>query len=327
MNTHLTNVWVGMIVVTTALSVCQGQPADMIRNGSFEQDTDGDGMADSWQFSGDKSVVVQWARDEGFAGRFSQKLQCTQFTGVSSASHAMLCQVNTLRLEKGKWYKISFAARQQSIPGGAVHVAISDTQAWQNCGLDESLRVRTAWHPFEFIFRATETISDHMRLQFWYTSTGTFWLDDVRLEPAVPVQEKFTEVLPPAAGVNLLRNSSFECGTGCEDSSRTLSSQNVPVEVYQNWSRTWSEIVSVAWNTNSNSRQAAWAWKASLSPQFCQTCVSEIASWTPPPGMPCSLAANAILYHWPFSSRRVFTWQSIAWLAEEVLVNWVHWSF
>jgi hypothetical protein len=214
MNTHLRDVAAALLIAMTVLSLSWGQGTDMIRNGDFELDTNGDGMADSWQFAGDSGVVVNWARDAGFMGQFSQRLQCTQFTSTTSASHVMLCQLNTLQLEKGQWYKISFAAREQGIPGGGVQVAISDTQVWQNCGLNESFRARLAWQEFEFVFQATATISDHVRLQFWYTSTGTFWLDNVRLEPSAPVQQKYTEVLPPASGVNLLRNSSFECGAG-----------------------------------------------------------------------------------------------------------------
>jgi hypothetical protein len=213
MNAHLRNMTAAALILLTAFCVCRGQPADMVRNGDFELDTDGDGMADAWQFSGDRGILVTWARDAGFHGPFSQKLQCTQFTGTTSASHAMLCQLNTLQLEKGRWYKISFAAKEQGIPGGGVNVAISDTRVWQNCGLSESFRARPNWREFEFVFQATRTISDHTRLQFWYTSTGTFWLDHVRLEPSEPVQRRYTEVLAPAPGVNLLPNSSFECGT------------------------------------------------------------------------------------------------------------------
>ncbi len=215
MNAHSKNaLMIAIAFVATILSVCCGQGTDMIRNGDFEQDSDGDGMADFWQFAGDNGVIVNWACDAGYTGQFSQKLQCTQFTSTGSASHVMLCQVNTLRLEKGQWYKISFAAKEQGIPGGGIQLAISDTQLWQNCGLNEAFQAHTAWREFEFVFQATETISDHVRLQFWYTSTGTLWLDNVRLEPSQPVQPRFTEVLPPASGVNLLRNSSFECGAG-----------------------------------------------------------------------------------------------------------------
>lgn len=184
----------------------------MIANGGFEEDADKNGMADHWQYAGDDGVVATWGLDTGFEGRFSQKLDCTKFTSLSPASHAMICQINTVKLERGKWYKLFFAARQQGIVGGALHAAISNTKSWTNCGLQESARIRGKWKKFEFVFRATETVSDNTRLQFWYTSAGILWLDDVRIEPAEPVVKRFTEVIPTGSGVNLAPNSSFECG-------------------------------------------------------------------------------------------------------------------
>ena len=207
------NLLVITLVIFLASPVGAAPRENIVKNGGFEQDTDGDGMADQWQFAGDKGVTVTWMRDQGFTGRFSQKLACTHFNNLSPASHSMLCQVKSVQLEKGKWYRISFAAKGQGIPGRAVHVTISNTQSWTNCGLQESFRVRTDWKEFEFVFKATETISEHTRLQFWYNSTGSFWLDNVRLEPSKPVEKRFTHVLPDTKAVNLLPNSSFECGT------------------------------------------------------------------------------------------------------------------
>jgi len=206
------NLLVIALVIVFASLVSAAPKENMVRNGGFEQDTNGDGMADHWQFAGDKGVTATWMRDEGFTGQFSQRLTCTHFTSLSPASHAMLCQINTIRLAKDKWYRISFAARQQGIPGRVVHVAISNTKSWTNCGLQESFRVPVNWKEFEFVFRAAETTSEHIRLQFWYTSTGSLWLDNVRLEPSKPIVRRFTEVVPPAKAVNLLPNSSFECG-------------------------------------------------------------------------------------------------------------------
>jgi hypothetical protein len=206
------NLFLLVFMVGTVSSIAVAQVENMLTNGSFEKDADDNGMADHWQYAGDEGVTAAWMRDEGFVGRFSQELICTDFKSLSPASHAMLCQVNTIRLENNKWYKISFAAKQQSIPGGAVHVAISNTKSWQNCGLAESFRASRQWREFEFVFRATETISEHIRLQFWYTSTGSFWLDNVRLEPCEPVTRAFTEVVPATTAVNLVPNSSFECG-------------------------------------------------------------------------------------------------------------------
>ena len=206
-----------LLVITLVIFLVSPVSADpqehIVKNGGFEQDTDGDGMADQWQFAGDKGVTVTWMRDQGFTGQFSQKLACVKFNSLSPASHAMLCQINSVQLEKGKWYRISFVTKGQGIPGKAVHVAISNTKSWTNCGLQGSFRVRTNWKEFEFVFEATETVSEHTRLQFWYNSTGSFWLDNVRLKPSKPIEKRFTHVLPDTKAVNLLPNSSFECGT------------------------------------------------------------------------------------------------------------------
>src|SRR4030042_1255169 len=163
------------ILITSSVGAIQNE--NIVKNGSFEEDTNSDGMADEWQFAGNSGVTVTWKREEGFTGSFSQKLICTQFTSLSPASHVMLCQINSVRLERGKWYRISFAARQENIPGKAVYVAITNMKQWRNCGLQESFRIHGKWQEFESVFMATETISEHVRLQFWYTSTGSLWLD------------------------------------------------------------------------------------------------------------------------------------------------------
>ena len=212
MKTTLVPVLANLLVLVVIYHNSRAENDNMLPNGGFEEDTDGNGMADYWQFAGDKGITVTWSRDEGFVGKFSQMLTCTDFTSLSPASHVMLCQINTVRLEKGKWYRLAFAAKQKGIPGRAVQVAISNMKPWRNCGLQESFRVSREWKEFEFVFQAAETITENIRLQFWYTSTGTFWLDDVRLAPSEPIVQRFTEVVSPTTAVNILPNSSFECG-------------------------------------------------------------------------------------------------------------------
>lgn len=199
-----------MLVVAVPMNAVGND--NMVINGGFEQDTDGDGMADNWQFVGDGGIIVNWAMDEGFVGQFSQKITCTQFTDLSSASHVMLAQKNTVQLEEGMWYRMSFAAKQEGILSQVAQVAIVNRQTYFNSGLGEWFQVKSQWKQFEFVFQATETVLENTRLQFGYTSIGTFWLDDVRLEPSEPIVERFTEIVPPTTAVNLLPNSSFECG-------------------------------------------------------------------------------------------------------------------
>ena len=149
---EMKNLLVAALVLIMASLTIAAQKENIVKNGGFEQDIDGNGMADYWQFAGDKGVTVSWARDKGFAGQYSQKLTCTHFTTLSPASHVMLCQINTIQLERGKWYRISFAAKQEDIRGRAVQVAISNMEPWRNSGLQESFRVSSSWRQFEFVF-------------------------------------------------------------------------------------------------------------------------------------------------------------------------------
>jgi hypothetical protein len=52
------------------------------------------------------------------------------------------------------------------------------------------------------------------RLQFWFTETGTLWVDDVQIVPVSGIDLTFTQRIEPVAGSrNLLPNGSFEAGT------------------------------------------------------------------------------------------------------------------
>ncbi|MFQ6099068.1 MAG: carbohydrate binding domain-containing protein, partial [Armatimonadota bacterium] len=203
------SVALAFIVGNTALAQ---QPPNLVPNGDMELDDDSDGMADHWAFAGNESVKVQWAREEGADGGHSQRLTCTAFESTSPASHAMLCQVGTVRLQRGKTYRLSFRAKADRIRDRAVKVAISDMDGWHNCGLDAQFIPTREWRTYEFDFRATRTVSDSSRLQFWYTSTGSFWLDDVVLAEAKLRPRRYTEVVADVGGKNKVPNGGFECG-------------------------------------------------------------------------------------------------------------------
>jgi hypothetical protein len=202
-----------VLVAMTPQSFAQEAAASLIPNGGFERDEDGDGMADGWQFSGNESVTVSWSRDAGVEGQYSQKLECTAFEYTSPASHVMLAQVDTFALEEGQWYRISLWVKGEGIPGGAASVAIRQTAPWGDLGLNEAFRVRGEWEQVDFTFRSPKAISESIRLQIWFGSTGTIWVDDVKLVPAEPVVRRYTEALADLGSKNLIPNSSFECGT------------------------------------------------------------------------------------------------------------------
>ncbi len=120
----------------------------------------------------------------------------------------MLCQVGAVGVEKGKWYRVTFWARSQELDRASV--ALHDTNGWQQCGLWQSFRPRERWRKFNYRFQATHDCHETSRLQVWFTSTGTLWIDDMSLvEIARPPN---ANILEDIGSKNLIPNSSFECG-------------------------------------------------------------------------------------------------------------------
>lgn len=195
------------------LSAGSGQAAEnLLANGGFESDHDGDGMADEWRFSGDAGVKVEWAQDAGVEGRYCQRLTCTSFRQLSPASHVMLAQYDTFALQEGQWYRVSFWVKGERISGRAASVAVMRTDTWDHCGLHEGFRVTPEWRQRQFWFRSKYTLSRNLRFQIWFLGTGTIWVDDVRLEKSEAMRARATEVIPDIGAKNLVPNSSFECG-------------------------------------------------------------------------------------------------------------------
>ncbi|MBM3472942.1 MAG: hypothetical protein FJX75_06735 [Armatimonadetes bacterium] len=202
-----------LLAVLCLRAFAQDAPANLIPDGGFEVDTDNDGMADGWRFSGDQGVKVTWARDVGIEGKYCQKLDCTAFERSGPASHVMLAMNDGFALQEGQWYALSFQVKGKGILGSAIQVMIQQTGPWENLGCEASFRVGPDWKAVETTFRATKTLDRNLRLQIWFASTGTIWIDDVKMVPTKPVQRHYTEVLPDLGSKNLIPNASFECGT------------------------------------------------------------------------------------------------------------------
>ena len=206
---RIASLWaVGPLMLLLAADAYAQAPA--IPNGGFESDGNGDGLADEWDAPHDPGVTVETALEPGVQGQ-CQRLACTRFERQSPASHAMLAQTRDLGLVVGNWYRLSFYAKQRGIAGRAVDVAMSDTTDWENAGLSGSFRATDEWKPVEFTFQAKRA-GDRIRLQIWYLSRGTLWLDEVKLEPAEPQRTRYTTPAPATGVRNLLANGGFECG-------------------------------------------------------------------------------------------------------------------
>lgn len=201
-------------------AVCSGRlsgwedaaPGNLVRNGAFENDTDSDGVPDGWAVSGRRDIKQRLEGDAGRDGGRCAKLSCTEFAGGTPDAHAMVCQVGKIGVKRGQWYRLSFWAKAQNIERSSCQVALSKTKPWGSSGIGASFAVSPTWRHVELFCQATDDVpAEHSRLQFWYGSTGTLWLDDVVLEP-VDMRTEYHPAISTADVCNVVPNSSFECG-------------------------------------------------------------------------------------------------------------------
>jgi len=209
--------------VTCLFALWLGSPAaaNLVRNGSFEAASSG--TLEAWRASGDRHVKQTLTVDRGRDGKQCARLACTEFTAVTPASHAMICQMG-VPVRRGTTYRVAFWARAEAIAGEVVSIALSDTAAWANCGLEGGFVPGCEWRQYEFLFRATRDCGEKSRLQIWFGSTGTLWLDDVTFEEAEGDLYRPGQIIPSAGRENLVPNASFECGDdgwGSAEADRT----------------------------------------------------------------------------------------------------------
>ncbi len=211
---HIMKALTSLLLAFVAVGpLCQAAETNLVANGSFELGRRKPGAPDEWAAAGHASVLQQLTLDTGRDGKRCAKLACSAFNGDGPDFHAMICQVGKVSVRRGQWYRLAFWARAEGLLGGGVEVALSRTRPWGNAGLADAFVAGSKWAPFEFRFRATDDLpAEASRLQFWFKSAGTLWLDDMTLTPTENGQEWFPQI--SAAGVkNLVPNSSFECGT------------------------------------------------------------------------------------------------------------------
>ncbi|MCY3020890.1 MAG: endo-1,4-beta-xylanase [Planctomycetota bacterium] len=199
------------LAASYVLALGAAEPPNLVGNGDFSQAADG--KPAQWDTSGDGKSVTQTltvARDA--AGKPYAQLVCTRCEKLSPASHAMLAQVGVVKLSKGKLYEFSCRARAEGLASKTVGVALQDTKAWTNAGLQDQMSVGEAWKSRKRVFRATQDFGATGRLQIWFSEPGTLCLADVRIVECAQEDVEFTRVIPPGDGKNLVFNGSFELG-------------------------------------------------------------------------------------------------------------------
>jgi len=188
------------------------QETNLVENGSFEADRIKPGSPDSWSAVGNPALKQGLTLDRGRDGQRCAKLECTEYNGDGSDFHAMLCQVGKVAVQRGHWYRLAFWSKGIGIKSGAVEIGLSDTREWRSSGLSEAFSPGPEWEHFQFLFRAQQDLpATASRLQFWFKSTGTLWMDEVVLSESDTGQEWFPRIATDGVK-NFVPNSSFECG-------------------------------------------------------------------------------------------------------------------
>ena len=207
---HLLVILLLVLALAPALAG-QQDGGNRVFNGDFERGTDG------WGVSGDPKTVKQVLLvEKGRDGGKCARLDCTQFEGGTSWRHVMLCQVDRVKVRKGYLYALSLWAKGKDIEDYVVNVALQDTAGWKKLGLNSSFVPTEKWQKYEFQFVALRDCSSKSRLQFWFLSTGTLWVDDVVMTEGKKTSR--TGLTRPARPLraegrtNLIPNASFECG-------------------------------------------------------------------------------------------------------------------
>jgi hypothetical protein len=188
--------------------------SNLVKNSTFEYDTDNNGVPDGWTTSGGSEVRQELTRDVGQAGGHSARLACTAFGGDTPGAHAMVCQVGHAEVNRGQWYRLGFWVKGEDVDRSICHAKLANTRTWASTGIGASFAVTPTWRYIEKFCQSTADVpAEHSRLQFWFTSTGTLWLDHVTFE-AVDMRQRYLPELLAGDTRNLIPNASFECGTG-----------------------------------------------------------------------------------------------------------------
>jgi hypothetical protein len=201
------------IVFLTLAAASRGDGENLIHNGSFEGAQGRAGAPDGWATAGNPALRQSLSLDAGRAGGRSARFECTAFGGDGPDFHAMLCQEHKVGVTRGQWYMMSLWAKASGLKAGSVEIGLVNMRGWVSSGLSEAFTPGLRWAKYDFLFEARADVpAETSRLQFWFKSTGTLWLDDVAL-----VETTHTPQWHPQIGsegvTNMVPNSSFECGT------------------------------------------------------------------------------------------------------------------
>ena len=154
----------------------------LIKNGSFNNDADDDGVADEWLFScGVRQASAGREQNDNSDSGWAQILVCPAGKGDGRSS-AMLAQ-HHVPVKRGQWYRISLRARAERLQAKTVTVTLTNMATWRSFFEYQRFEPGPHWQQFAFDVQANDTAKSNTRFQIWYTGAGELWLSDIRLQP------------------------------------------------------------------------------------------------------------------------------------------------
>ena len=125
---HTTKRFAALALVASLTTTCLYAQSNLVANGNFQRDENQDGVPDNWATAGDSQIKQSLTIAAGPRGMKAAKLACTQFSGDSPSSHAMLCQVGHVGLDAQQWYRLSWQAKAQDLAQNVISVSLSNTR-------------------------------------------------------------------------------------------------------------------------------------------------------------------------------------------------------
>jgi len=158
------------------VEVGEGPGENIIENGDFELAGGASWRLWANQSAGCEAAVTRDTTDAA-VGNVSARIDITQTTGTDW--HIHFAQYDR-SLEGGAIYEMTFWAKSD-VPREIGVSAQKGSPDWRGYGLNRRLAIVNEWKEYKVSFEATET-TDESRIQFFLgATTGTVWLDDVRV--------------------------------------------------------------------------------------------------------------------------------------------------
>jgi hypothetical protein len=155
----------------------------LVKNGDFNTDTSGDGLADEWEFgSNPKGAACTREALAGPAGGWAQLIAVPPVAAGAKPPEIMIAQ-HDLPIRGAQWYRLSLRTRAEGLTTKDISWAVQNTANWQSLFDYQNITPKEEWQTNSFVLQAKDTAVKGTKFQIWFNGTGKLWLSDVRLEP------------------------------------------------------------------------------------------------------------------------------------------------